>query len=257
MALSETRPDTLGAIVGQPGLNDVHDWKRAGERNGCFLFIGSGGTGKTSAALALANELGTEDVTVLDAATVFSGDDPRQQTLDFLRRLRHRSLFGGGSGWRVFILEEFQTVKSANVVNLLKTGLERANLPNNVLVIATSNGTQIEPALLQRFHVVEFDSSEEFGDTIYQHVSAIWKAKPELGALPVEALQWGKTESGWSMRVALDQCERAMRRKQRPGQPTAQPVSMKRRLRNCAENVQTAGKQLAFRLLESALAKIG
>jgi hypothetical protein len=91
----------------------------------------------------------------------------------------------------------------------LDTGVEPPDgLPPRCIVIATSNDVaKIEPALLERFRVLNFSAGPCFAEACQERLGAIWEAEAPGRDLPPSWLTWGWQEAGnslrFSMRVAL------------------------------------------------------
>lgn len=126
------RPATLDQIVGQGYVtHDLADYAAAPYSH-AFLFDGPTGIGKTTAAMALARELGADDVASL--WHVQSGEQDGDQ-MDLLRReLR----FAPMGRFRVVIVEECDWMARApKVANLWLSMIE--DLPPRTLFIFTTN----------------------------------------------------------------------------------------------------------------------
>src|SRR5262249_59304853 len=110
-----------------------------------FLFDGDTGTGKTSAALLLAEALG---VVVAEERfgglhQIASGEQSGQTVRDKMRGLRCRPFFG--SGWQVLVVNEADVMTaSASIIWL--DALE--DLPPRCVVIFTTNNAAGMPAPL-------------------------------------------------------------------------------------------------------------
>lgn len=161
------RPKLLRQLVGQDTVVAALTRFIAKPYPVAFLLSGSTGTGKTTAALALANELGC--VThhagqyVYDMGglrTIASGSQGVEDVRTMIDELHNIPFYG--SGWRVVVCNEVDRMsKGAEAIWL--DALE--NIPDRCVIIFTTN----EPAALsQRFKdrcdCLEFESAKS--DTI-------------------------------------------------------------------------------------------
>lgn len=137
------RPQSLDEVVGQSSaIGLLRAFLATAASQGepvAFLFHGPTGTGKTSAALALAAELGCdlEQPEMSGVHEIPSGQQDGAAVRGLLDHLRLRPLFG--SGWRVAIVNEADNMTvQAEAVWL--DGLER--LPARTVVIFTTNAPE-------------------------------------------------------------------------------------------------------------------
>jgi len=214
MKLSERyRPATLEGVVGQSATRYLRDVAKAPDER-CILLEGVGGCGKTSAALALAAELGCQDefsglhivpcseFSIDVARRLFGGADGYTATL----RLRPLE----GRGWHVVVLEELESL-SSQCQRYLKVMLE-TKMPPRTIVVATSNGAGgLDRPLLQRFDVFAFGSGKFFAQACQERLEAIWLAEAGPKPLPADWQTWGWDGASYSMRSALAAMELCLR----------------------------------------------
>lgn len=133
------RPATLSDLRGHNLIaRQLQSFKR-NPSSKAFLFCGSQGTGKTSAAIALANELcgvGTDLDPAWYGLTVIPAGDLTAQSIRDLRlnTLAQHTRFG--TGYKVIVCNEFDARSDAAEFLLLEI-LE--NLPPKVIFIFTTN----------------------------------------------------------------------------------------------------------------------
>lgn len=136
------RPATLDKVYGnEEVVNSLKKLVKKKEVPQVMLFTGPTGTGKTSIARILANELNTKSLTEMDSAQ-FTG-------IDVIRDIRKKSRFipiGGGA--KVFIMDECHMLSSAAAQGFLK---ELEDTPKNVYYfLCTTNPEKLLPTLKGR-----------------------------------------------------------------------------------------------------------
>jgi MoxR-like ATPase len=201
------RPRRLAEIVGQPQIYKLMALA-ARPRRSCWLCTGDPGTGKSATAHALAEELGCS----IFSKHPLKASDLNKDTAEQLFNQTLRSIPMDRAPVHLVILEEFERCVSAEVRAFLKgaldTGVEAEDggLPHRCVVVATSNDvSKIEPALLERFSLLNFSSGPEFALACQERLAAIWEAECPGVDMPKDWFLWGWQDelSRFSMRVAL------------------------------------------------------
>lgn len=204
MKLSEIhRPRSLSDVIGQSKpLRILRGWMKS-PYSSAWLFRGGPGIGKTSTALALANDLGSLDSTQVIPCSDLGIDRARE----LVRALSLRPMFGGK--WNILILEELERLSPA-CQQFLKVGFE--DLAPRALILATSNDTTgIDPALIQRFTPLEFTCGTDFYKPAQEKLLELWNDATGGDDPPKDFLKWGFDGArGYSLRVAYDRLQQEL-----------------------------------------------
>ncbi len=212
-------PATLSEVVGQgEAVRVLEAFSRRPDRAG-FLLRGSGGIGKSGAIAALLADLGAEELAVHRVSGSELTIDECKRLFDRVFRLR--PMFGT---WHVLVIEEFEGCPSKAVRSYLKDRLGEGQWPSRLIVLISSNDTTgIDPALLERFQILDLRSDKELGFLVFPRLRAIWereaaerdvpsRVRPWNGSPIVEGGLW-KDEEGqerYSIRRALSAMERLL-----------------------------------------------
>lgn len=212
VALTEKyRPRCLDDIVGQGFA--VHRLQSFLEfpHSAAFVFSGATGTGKTSAAMALANELGVDYD--WGFRHIKSGELDVEEVRAALNQLRFACPCG--SGWKLIIADEADMMHKKSV-GLWLSALE--DLPDKSIVIFTTNHPDdFERRFLDRCEHIEFESN---ASTLWQDaqllLTRLWEAERLHGCVPnIERFSKEIVDSGTlSFRRVVRAVETEMRRQQ-------------------------------------------
>ncbi len=176
--LFKYKPRTVSDLWGQPrAVGQLSGWLAAVEAepsSQAFLFDGPAGVGKTTAAWALARDLGcaVEDGDFGGVCELPSGKQDGGAVERLLESMRCRPL--AGSGWRVAIVNEADYMtRQAEVIWL--DALE--NLPPMTAVVFTTNDmTRLSARLVSRCEVVRFAGAKsEVEEALAALVRHVWE----------------------------------------------------------------------------------
>ena len=175
------RPTALDALWGQPLVVKVLQKFAASPHSSAFLFEGDTGTGKTSAALSLAAELGCDlgQKEFGGVQTIASGE----QSADAVREA-YRQMFNcpwHGSGWKVVIVNEAD--RMARPAETIWLDVLEALPPKTVIIFTTNEADRLSQRFLDRCTRLTFESdADKLRASAVLFASAVWKA--ETGSKP-------------------------------------------------------------------------
>lgn len=176
-----------------------------------WLYIGASGTGKTSLALAIAEELGAELHHI-----------PSQKcTIDAVTRVREKVAYAPmfGSGFHLILVDEADQMSSA-AQNAWLSILDSTNRPENTIIIFTANDTdKLEPRFLSRVEKVKF-STYGIAKETQELLARVWSeelpgqsGEPNFARIVKEANN--------NIRESLQQLQRFIRRARNSGESSA------------------------------------
>jgi hypothetical protein len=182
------RPRSLSEIVGQPWIVCQLESFVAAPYPTAFLFEGATGTGKTSAAHALAHELGVD----LAAGPlggwheIASGEQTGESVRRTMDGLRLYTL--SGSGWKVLVVNEADCM-TPNAAYIWLDALERMP-PRSVVVFTTNEVGKLPARLRDRCERFRFESGYlAMAPYLPGLIARVWRAEtgrddpPDLDAL--------------------------------------------------------------------------
>lgn len=170
------RPASIEQIWGQPGVTELLSAFVADPYPAAFLFTGDTGTGKTSAAVALAGALGCDiEHGEFGGVYVIAAGD---QTADAVRATWDKLLYTTwtGSGWRVLIINEADRMLRP-AENVWLDRLE--DIPAKTVVVFSTNEPQrLSRRFMDRCTVARFESDALLmRPAAMQYIRTIWRAE--------------------------------------------------------------------------------
>lgn len=187
--LAKYRPTRLREVLGQPEvIRGLQRFVQA-PYSTPMLFHGESGVGKTSAAIALAHELGcaVREGPLGGLLEIASGEMSADAVRDHLRLLQYRPLMG--SGWKVLVANECdRMLRPAETVWL--DGLE--HLPDRSVIIFTTNEPErLSQRFRDRCEVYPFASGPEaLAPAIQSLARQVWQEEvgPTRPCPPLDTL---------------------------------------------------------------------
>jgi replication-associated recombination protein RarA len=201
------RPKTLAGLWGQPKVVQFLQRFARLPYSTALLFQGETGTGKTSAALVLAAELGCAvDQSELGGVWVIaSGEQSADAVRETCRRMWQTPF--AGSGWKVVIVNEVDRM-SAAAETIWLDRLE--NLPPRTVVVFTTNyPDKLSARLRDRCVRVEFESrAKRLVGPARDLLAAVWRAetgnapdRPLLEGIVKDSIQSGQVSLRRAMQL--------------------------------------------------------
>lgn len=234
MQLTEKhRPAHLSDIAGQSSIVGQLGAFCADPYSTAMLFTGDSGTGKTSAALALANDLGVAmDMDEFGGLHIIaSGEQTADSVRDVLRKLWFLPMYG--KGWRVLIVNECDRMATP-AETIWLDALE--SLPAHCVVIFTTNHPEkLSDRFRDRCERYEFASDlQSVGvESLSDLARKIWREETgEMNTKPRIKLSAVEQDGKVSFRRLVQEVQRCIRLhdcvacEQARGLFTAQPVDV-------------------------------
>lgn len=162
------RPRSIDAFIGLDKPKNVMRKLAANPFPSAWLFVGPSGTGKTSMALALAEQMPAE-------LHHIPSQECNLENIDRVRRICQYMPMQGKKVHLILIDEADRMTPAAQISLLSK--LDATNFPPNTVFIFTCNETgNLEPRFLSRVHVLEF-SSYGISKECSQLLETIWSSE--------------------------------------------------------------------------------
>ena len=177
----------------------------SGQIQHCYLFTGGAGTGKTTSARILANEInqGEGNPIELDAASNNSVDDMR----DLIQQAQTKSL---NSEYKVFIIDECHMITTAGWNAILK--LIEEPPAKSIFIFCTTDPQKIPKTILSRVQRYDFKRISQQGivDRLRYIIDCEWQENPDWDAeCDTDALEYLAKLADGGMRdsiTLLDKC---------------------------------------------------
>ncbi len=213
--VTKYRPACLDEVLGQEAVVASLKTFAANPYPAAFLFHGESGTGKTSAAHALAHELGVavEDGDIGGLFEIPSGSQSAEAVRKLLDTLCYRPLVG--SGWRVCVVNECDRM-SQPAETIWLDALEHLP-PQTVVIFTTNNLGKLSRRFRDRCEVFGFTCQREaIGPWIRALAQRVWEQEGGAGECPgLETIglpTLGDLDNFHpSFRLALQQLQRTIR----------------------------------------------
>jgi len=190
------RPKTLDGFIGLEKQRKILSNFARAPKCGAWLFLGPSGTGKSTAAMALAEEMQAELHCIPSQNCNVQGID------DVCRMCSYVPMFG--KTFHMILADEADQMSQAAQIKLLSKLDSTDRLPQTVWVFTANDTERLEKRFLSRCWVLEF-SSYGLRSPLAELLAKIWEQ--ETGR-PGE-LNWDRIakESNTNVRAALSVLE--------------------------------------------------
>lgn len=188
------RPVSLDGFIGLEKPRKILSKLVANPFASAWLFVGPSGTGKTTAALAVAAEINAELIHIPSQHCTVA-------ELEESLRMTQYVPAAGKKFWLVLVDEADQMTEKAQLALLSK--LDSTGMRDNTIFIFTCNATdKLETRFLSRCRVLEF-SSYGLNGNLVELLRRIWVA--ESNGAP--ELNWKSLTAGNNVRECLHKLE--------------------------------------------------
>ena len=168
------RPRTIAGFAGLEKQRKILSKLAVNPYSSAWLFVGPPGVGKTSMALALAEDLKAE---------LHHIPSQKCNVAEVEEVIRQCWYVPRSGGFHLVLVDEADAMSNAAQLAFLSK-LDATAFPPQTIFVFTCNGTdRLEPRFLSRCRVLEF-SSYGLSDAICEHLARVWSAEGGNGDCP-------------------------------------------------------------------------
>lgn len=187
------RPRATADFVGLPKLKRLAASLAVKPYNSYYIFRGNSGVGKTTFAVAMANEIGAQ------VHHIRSGNC----TVEALETA-HRNCFyepAPGKRFHVILIDEADLMSKASRDSLLSMTDGTRPAPNTIIILTTNDEEKFEPRFISRFMTFNF-STQGMQKDAADFIAQVWKSEAPATATAPNFARIIK-DSNTNIRLAL------------------------------------------------------